>query len=283
MHLLEAIIDANHRALAGDAKAGIHPADFRESLPLVALTCIDPRLNRFFPGVLGLPEEEFIWLRNAGNILTGPLSSTMRSLALACAVKRGREIAIIGHSDCRIRQTSVSSLVDHFKALGIERSQLPENLTEFFGMFASEQQNVIHAVDLARSSPLIGPKIPVHGLLVDVGSGKLDWVVNGYETLDRSVTHAPPGVKTEPLGKDFSDLAASIGNFNIGEMKFPEGKIGSVVNDLKERIEAAESIVGSAQKVLKKPSIHAPESPAPPIVQPPMPPRIALRKNVKWK
>ena len=75
--------------------------DFTGELPVIALTCIDPRLNRLFPGVLGLPEEHFIWLRNAGNIITGPLSSTMRSLALACAVKGGREIAIIGHTDCQ--------------------------------------------------------------------------------------------------------------------------------------------------------------------------------------
>ena len=46
-------------------------ADYAGELPVVALTCIDPRLNRFFPGVLGLPEEQFIWLRNAGNIITG--------------------------------------------------------------------------------------------------------------------------------------------------------------------------------------------------------------------
>jgi hypothetical protein len=29
MRLFEAIIDANHRAVAGDATAGLHPADFR--------------------------------------------------------------------------------------------------------------------------------------------------------------------------------------------------------------------------------------------------------------
>jgi carbonic anhydrase len=99
MRLLEAIIDANHRALAGDPNAGLHPADFENELPLVALTCIDARLNALLPQVLGIPPEQFIWLRNAGNIITGPLSSTMRSLALACAVKGGKEIVIIGHTD----------------------------------------------------------------------------------------------------------------------------------------------------------------------------------------
>jgi len=63
-----------------------------------------------------------------------------RTLALACAVKGGKEIAIIGHTDCKVRQTSVLQLTDRFRDLGIKREQLPENLNEFFGLFASERQ-----------------------------------------------------------------------------------------------------------------------------------------------
>src|ERR1044071_9057519 len=165
MRLLEAVIDANHRALAGDEKAGLHPADFADELRIVALTCIDPRLNPLMPGALGVPEAQFIWLRNAGNIISSPLSSTMRSLALACAIKGGREIAIIGHTDCQVRKTSVMDLTERLKSLGLDRAGLPENLSEFFGLFASERQNVIKAVEHVRASPIIGPGVPVHGLL----------------------------------------------------------------------------------------------------------------------
>src|SRR6266513_5334795 len=126
MRLLEAMVEANHRAVAAGTKATLNPAEFADALPVVALTCIDPRLNRLIPEVLGVPEEQFIWLRNAGNIITGPISSTMRTLALACAVKGGKEIALIGHTDCHVRKTSVSELTDRFRALGIDRSRLPE-------------------------------------------------------------------------------------------------------------------------------------------------------------
>src|SRR3954462_11709655 len=172
MRLFEAIVDANQRAARGE-NAGVHPADFADSLPIVALTCIDPRLNPIMPGVLGLPEDQFIWLRNAGNIVTGPMSSTMRSIALACAVKGGREIAIIGHTDCRVRHTSAAELIDRFRALGIDRSKLPDNVNEFFGLFASERTNVMKAVEFTRQSSLISPRVPVHGLLVDIQSGQL--------------------------------------------------------------------------------------------------------------
>ncbi len=194
MRLFEAILDANHRAAAGDKNAAVHVAELTDSLPVVALTCIDPRLNPLMPGVLGLPDEQFIWLRNAGNIITGSMSSTMRSLALACVVKGGKEIAVIGHTDCRAGQTTVLQLTDRFNALGISRSKLPDNLVEFFGLFASERQNVMKAVDFIRHSSIIGPKIPVHGLIVDIQSGRLEWLVNGYQVLEAAAAQIAEAV-----------------------------------------------------------------------------------------
>ena len=229
MRLFEAILEANHRAVAGDASAGLHPADFAGELPIIALTCIDPRLNPLFPNVLGVPAEQFIWLRNAGNIITGPLSSTMRSLALACAVKGGREIAIIGHSDCLVCKTTTTGLMDAFRARGVERTGLPENLTEFFGLFASERQNVMKAVEHVRHSPLIGPKIPVHGLMVEIDTGKLEWVVNGYQTLE-VVSQPKPSIGHVDESQDAMKHFAA---FQMGEMKFPNTKIGEVAIEVK--------------------------------------------------
>jgi carbonic anhydrase len=232
MRLFEAILDANHRAVAGDNSAGLHPAEFANELPIIALTCIDPRLNAFFPNVLGIPAEDFIWLRNAGNIVTGSLSSTMRSLALAGAVKGGREIAIIGHTDCHVCQTTTMVLLDKLKALGVDRSRLPENVNEFFGMFATERQNVIKACGLVRSSPLIGPKIPVHGLLVDIASGQLDWVVNGYDAWHLPVAPEPTvfAKLTDAATKELG--SGPMAGFHFGEMKFPELKIGEVPSNI---------------------------------------------------
>jgi carbonic anhydrase len=222
MRLFEAIVDANHRAIAGDASAGLHPGDFADELPVIALTCIDPRLNAIFPNALALPAEQFIWLRNAGNIIFDPMSSMTRTLALACAVKGGREIAIIGHTDCLVCKTTTMKLLDEFKTLGVERSLLPDNLTDFFGLFSSERQNVIKACDIIRHSPLIGPQIPVHGLLVDTDTGKLDWVVNGYQILEAAASHPVRPANSIGLTTD------KLGQFNIGEMKFPEAKIGEM-------------------------------------------------------
>lgn len=275
MNLFEAIIDANHRAVAGDASAGLHPAEFADHLPIIALTCIDPRLNVLFPNVLGIPGDQFIWLRNAGNIVTGPLSSTMRSLALACAVKGGQEIAIIGHTDCQFGKTTTMQLLDLLKAAGVERARLPENLNEFFGMFATERQNVIKACDLVRHSPLIGAKIPVHGLLVDIETGKLERLVNGYEEWQR---------QESPVKNAFASMAGALkeelgsgpmASFQLGEMKFPESKIGEVA------AQAADWLAAKVEQAEAKPAPANP--PAAPVVAPkiPVPPPFRPRINVQ--
>jgi len=286
MRLFEAVIEANHRAVAGDQSAGVHPAEFENELPVVALTCIDERLNPLVPEVLGIPEEQFIWVRNAGNIITGPLSSTMRSLTVACAVKGAKEIAIIGHTDCLMGKTTTMQLLERFKNLGVERHLLPENVNEFFGMFASERQNVIKACDIVRHSPLIGAKVPVHGLMLDIESGRVEWVVNGYQTFQTVPDKFPPALKKAGQALDaFEEL----GKFTMGEMKFPETKIGEVVSTVHDWLAKAEGMVGekkpeptAAQHVADLAAKHwlRPEDEPKP---PPSPPNIPIPPPIRMK
>jgi len=304
MRLFEAILEANHRAVAGDPNAGLHPAEFADELPVVALTCIDARLNKLFPAVLGVPEEQFIWLRNSGNIIFDPMSSMMRTVAMACAIKGGKEIAIIGHTDCLVCKTTTIQLLERFKALGVERHVLPDNLNEFFGLFSSERQNVIKACETARQSPLIGPKIPVHGLLVDIETGKLEWLVNGYQAW---ATMSDKWYEVVRSAGETVDKLKTLSDFNIGEMKFPETKIGETVMNAGDwlaqkigqlelkpppsgttasapgsppsAINIAEQIVGMAQKHWPKPAEGSPRRPPPPPPKIPAPPPIRVRVN----
>jgi carbonic anhydrase len=233
-------------------------AEFAAVLPVAALTCIDPRLNRLFPGMLGIAEEQFVWLRNAGNIITGPLSSTVRSLALACAIKGAKEVAVIGHTDCLVAKTGAMQLLDRLAALGVSRDQLPVNLVEYFGLFATERQNVIRGAGFVRSSPLIGAGVPVHGLLIDVNSGRLEWVVDGYEAAAATTGRTAGVLETaeQALG-----AFTRIGELAVGGAKFSESKIGHVVTDAENLLHKAEQIEGA---------VHPPALPPPP----PPPPKV---------
>ncbi len=257
MRLLEAILEANQRAVAGEKNARVPVAELGGELPLAALTCIDTRLNRLLPDMLGLPEEQFIWLRNAGNIITGPLSSTMRSLSLACAVKGAKEIALIGHTDCQVSKTPVMTLLDRLDALGVDRHRLPENLIEYFGLFASERQNVIRGAEIVRSSPLIGAKVPVHGLLIDVQTGRVEWVVNGYQTLEN--------VTTGKVGELFKrtdqvlDAFAKIGDIATEDLKVPDAKIGEAIGTARDWLHRAEVVSEAVrEKFGQKPAVPPP-------------------------
>jgi carbonic anhydrase len=276
MRLFEAILEANHRAAAGDPSAGLRPADYADDLPVVALTCIDVRLNPLMPEVLGIPEDQFIWLRNAGNIITSPISSTMRSMALACAVKGGREIAIIGHTDCQISKSTSYAVLERLQKMGVRREALPDNINEFFGMFASERANVLKAVGLVRASPLIGPAIPVHGLVVDVDTGRLEWLINGYESLGQNLAHL--GEKLGATVDQAKDMLKNLADFNLGNIKFPDIKIGELASTIEHLSDPHET------PQPQPPAVHpVPQQPAPPKLPLPLPakPKLTFKRSPK--
>jgi hypothetical protein len=107
-------------------------------------------------------------------------------------------------------------------------------------MFSSERQNVIKACEIVRSSPLIGPKVPVHGLLMDVQNGRLEWLVNGYETFHSTATEF-----TASLKSTMDRAQAALGDmhdFKLGDMKFPETKIGELAGRMEPILQTIEDI-----------------------------------------
>src|SRR5437016_6954277 len=141
-------------------------------------------------------------------------------------------------------------LTDGFRALGVDRAKLPENLNEYFGLFASERQNVIRGAEIVRQSPLIGANVPVHGLLMDVQTGKLEWLVNGYQTLGVTAPSFVEAVRqtavetVKQTAVEALDLvAAKLPEFKLGEMKFPEFKIGETMIDPNTWLSQVESVL----------------------------------------
>ncbi|MGB8460470.1 MAG: carbonic anhydrase, partial [Priestia megaterium] len=45
---------------------------------------------------------------------------------------------------------------------------------------------VQHSVETIRNHPLFSKDTPVHGLVIDPNTGKLDVVVNGYEAIENN-------------------------------------------------------------------------------------------------
>jgi carbonic anhydrase len=136
-------------------------------------------------------------------------------------------------------------------------------------MFSSDRQNVIKSCGFARQSPLIGPKVPVHGLLVDIETGKLEWLVNGYQNWETMSSQWNDVVKS---GAHTVDMMKSLTDFNIGEMKFPDTKIG-------ETVTKAEDWLGKKMEPMEIKS--SPAAQPPPPVAPPEPPRIPVPPSIR--
>jgi hypothetical protein len=104
---------------------------------------------------------------------------------------------------------------------------------------------------------------------VDIETGKLEWLVNGYQffqtastahTLDRQATEA-------------SATAGPLAGFNIGEMKFPETKIGEgnpTATQWMSELHVMESQTGE-----QPPNVEPSPKPIP------LPPRIRPRPNLQ--
>ena len=136
----------------------------------------------------------------------------------------------------------------------------------------------------------------MHGLLVDIETGKLEWLVNGYQAWG---TMGDKWNEVVRSAGETVDKLKSLTDFNIGEMKFPETKIGETVTKAEDwlsqkigalqtkpgepsPVEAAPSpvtniaaqVVHYAEKHWPKPS--ASSKPPPKI---PLPPPIRVRAN----
>lgn len=197
MHLLDAIVNANHRALAGDALAGVRRGDVAASLPLVVLTCFDPRMHPLMPEVLGIAEADFIWVTNAAAVVANPVGATARSLALACAVHGGKEIAVLGHTDCRFFRDGHARANNWLHGAGVDLSGEARALSEFFSQLLDEETAVRFSTRLLRASPFLSAQVPVHGLMVDTESGRLEWLVNGYEAVSVLPSHSVATLETD--------------------------------------------------------------------------------------
>ncbi|GAC1350335.1 MAG: carbonic anhydrase [Ktedonobacteraceae bacterium] len=158
---------------------------------MAVVTCMDCRLVQMFEQALGLERGDVLELRTAGatiseNERAGAANDLIRSLAGGIYLLGVREVAVIGHTQCGLSHADPTSLVASMQALGVDPHKLIEQeklgdmqgLLRWFGVFNDVHVNVREVVNVIRSSPYL-PKIPVHGLVIDIITGKLELVDKG--------------------------------------------------------------------------------------------------------
>jgi carbonic anhydrase len=183
--LLDEILASNEQFLQSTRLAPIGHAPRRR---LAVVTCMDCRLLEMFEPALGLKRGDAVELRTAGATISQPereraANDLIRSLAGAIYLLGVRRILVVGHTQCGLSRVEPAVLTSSMQALGVDPDQLIEReglgsldgLVKWIGAFSDVHLNVKETVQVIRSSPYL-PKLPVHGLVIDIATGKLEVV-----------------------------------------------------------------------------------------------------------
>lgn len=155
---------------------------------LVILTCMDTRLVELLHKATNTKNGDVKIVKNAGAIVTHPFGSIMRSLLIAVYELQADEVLVIGHHDCGMSAINSESVLEKIKQRGIDEKTVETikysgiDLNEWFQGFDHVEDSVKHSVDMIKHHPLMSKDIPIHGLVIDPETGKLDLVVDGYES-----------------------------------------------------------------------------------------------------
>ncbi|WP_416148435.1 beta-class carbonic anhydrase [Salipaludibacillus sp. HK11] len=154
---------------------------------MVILACMDTRLLELLPKAMNIKNGETKLIKNAGAIVSHPFGSIMRSILIAVYELEADEVYVIGHHDCGMLKHSATSLLEKSQERGVS-SETIEMLTHagidleaWLKGFSTVEESVENSVEMIKKHPLFSSEIPVHGLVIDPGTGKLDVVVDGLK------------------------------------------------------------------------------------------------------
>ncbi|OIJ11660.1 carbonic anhydrase [Anaerobacillus arseniciselenatis] len=191
MRLLEEILQ-NNESFVQERKFEPYLTTKFPDKKLVIVTCMDTRLTEMLPQALNLKNGDAKIIKNAGAVISHPFGSIMRSIIVAIYALKAEEVCIIGHHGCGMAGLEANVIMDQVEERGIDNNTIETlhfsgvDIKSWLKGFSSVEESVSHSVEMVKKHPLLPKEIPVHGLVIDPDTGKLDLVVNGYELNEMS-------------------------------------------------------------------------------------------------
>lgn len=155
---------------------------------MVILSCMDTRLQELLPKAMNVKNGDVKIIKNAGAMVSHPFGSIMRSIIIAVYELEAEEVYVVGHHDCGMANLHASSLLEKSKKHGITDETVEMlthagiDLKSWLTGFDSVEESVKNSVSRIKNHPLISSDIPVHGLVIDPGTGKLELIVDGFNS-----------------------------------------------------------------------------------------------------
>jgi carbonic anhydrase len=185
MTLLSEILDYNQQFVQNEEYKKYETTKFPKKR-MVVLTCMDTRLLELLPKSMNLSNGDVKTVKNAGALVSHPFGSVMRSILIAVYELQAEEVFVIGHHDCGMSALKSERMVESMKERGISEETLETlsysgiDFEKWLHGFDNVFDSVKHSVNIIRNHPLMPEGVPVHGLVIDPTTGKLDLVVDGY-------------------------------------------------------------------------------------------------------
>jgi carbonic anhydrase len=152
---------------------------------MVILTCMDTRLLELLPKALNLGNGDAKLIKDAGGLVSHPFGSVMRSILIAVYQLQAQEVLVIAHYDCGMSGLKAEPVIESMKQRGISDETFDTltysgiNIKQWLQGFDNVTESVEHSVDIIKNHPLMPKDVPVHGLVIDPKTGKLDLIVDG--------------------------------------------------------------------------------------------------------
>lgn len=166
------------------------PVD-REPSPYMVMTCMDPRVNLDCIGIPpftdgGVARSPVRIVRTIGAM------SEPRSLVIGLFLAGIEEVAIVMHSDCGccLAHARLGTIIENLETNLDEgrfaefRAEIGEpferKLAAWLKVFDDPRAAVRREAAYVKSLPFVPPATPVHGLVYDLATARIEAVVDGY-------------------------------------------------------------------------------------------------------
>lgn len=156
---------------------------------IVILTCMDTRLVELLPKAMNMRNGDVKIVKSAGAQVSHPFGAVMRSLLVAVFELKADEVYVIGHHDCGMSAIDPELMITHMIERGVNEDIINTikysgiDLNDWLRGFGDVSTSVLKSVDIIRNHPLMPKATPVHGLVMDPSTGKLDLLSDGNSYL----------------------------------------------------------------------------------------------------
>jgi carbonic anhydrase len=192
--MLDLLLDANRRVANGEEGARV---DFPDGGRPFVITCMDPRLAGVMIPAMGLAHDPPPQARFAGGVILPDDPAVVRSVLAAGIFNLATEVLVVGHTDCRMGQVGRSDVLNGLKRLRVDVAAFGgQDPMKFLGAFAAERASVISSVATLRADPRMPASMPVHGLIYNIESRRLELIESGYDVMATTSREASIGAST---------------------------------------------------------------------------------------